>query len=94
MIHSAVFHILYTCGVAITVRYATTLKVITNIVMDRKVGPKITFMYFVAVFSHMANSAKIALWRNITLRVTTLDIMIHYLANIVRHTMSQIISIR
>ena len=46
------------------------------------------------MFSHMANSARISLWRNTTLRVTTTDIIIQYLANIVRYAMSQIISIR
>ena len=62
--------------------------------MARKVGPKITFLYFVVMFSHMADSARIVLWRNTTLRLTTLDIMIQYLANIIRYAMPQIISIR
>ena len=61
--------------------------------MARRVGPKITFLYFVVICSHIANSARITLWRNTTLRVTT-DIMIQYLTNIVRYNMSQIISIR
>ena len=58
--------------------------------MARKVGPKIIFLYFVVVFSHMANSARIAFWRNTHLRVTTTTIAIRNTANIVRHAGPQI----
>ena len=42
----------------------------------------------------MAIPARIILWNYTTQRVTTLEIMIQYLANIVRHAISQIISVR
>ena len=86
MICSAIIHVLHTCSVAITVRYATITYAINNGFMSRTVGSKINFLYFIAVFSHMANSARIALWRNTTRRVTTTTILTRDTAIIVRHT--------